>query len=88
MAGLEGSDVTPGRQRWRLPAWIADRLRPAGRVSADEEHVARLLGEAWDAFVRLPIEHPADRRDFEAAIHAAQALVLARAGRRQVNGRS
>lgn len=47
-----------------------------------EEAVLNLLGEAWNAFNRLPVLHPCDQQEFMTAIHAAQNIILARAGLR------
>lgn len=52
----------------------------------DQERAAsEALAAAWNAYLLLPIEHPDDQDEFRRAIHAAQAKVLMRPGRRQVN---
>ena len=57
----------------------------ASRLTDDERAIAILLGKAWDAFLRLPVEHGDDLAEFRHAIHRAQDMVLARPGRRQIN---
>lgn len=47
-----------------------------------ENAVLDKLGEAWNEFVKLEVLHHADREEFMRAIHAAQNIVLARAGLR------
>lgn len=47
-------------------------------LTADEQRVADLLGEAFNLHERLPEIHEADRPEFMTAIHAAQNIVLAR----------
>jgi|TARA_R100000093_G_scaffold14552_2_gene8328 hypothetical protein len=54
-------------------------------LTEQEREVAMRLAAAWDAFCALPVEHPDDIDDFRRAIHAAQAKVLMRPGRRQIN---
>lgn len=57
----------------------------ASGLTDDERAIAILLGKAWDAFLRLPVEHGDDLTEFRHAIHRAQDMVLARPGRRQIN---
>lgn len=57
-------------------------------VTPDEKIVVSKLAEAWDAFHCLPLEHPDDLNEFRAIIHAAQAKILARSGRREINGKA
>jgi len=47
-----------------------------------EAFIARLLGEVWNAYLALPVEHPMEQAEFCAAIHRCQDIVLARSGRR------
>lgn len=47
-----------------------------------EASALELLGQAFLAFQELPEQHPADRREFTSAIHAAQNIVLSRVGYR------
>lgn len=55
------------------------------RLTAQEREVTIKLAAAWDAFCALPVEHPDDTDEFRRAVHAAQAKVLMRPGRRQIN---
>lgn len=55
------------------------------RLTEQEREVAMRLAAAWDTFCALPVEHPDDTDEFRRAIHAAQAKVLMRPGRRQIN---
>lgn len=48
-------------------------------MTADEMAIVEQLGDAWDAYLQLPVLHPSDRVDFMNAIHAAQRIVMARA---------
>ncbi|MPQ83795.1 hypothetical protein F0170_07245 [Pseudomonas sp. MAFF 730085] len=50
-----------------------------------EGFIASLLADAWNEYLKLPIEHPMDRDEFCRAIHVCQDKVLARAGRRAFN---
>ncbi|WP_421057629.1 hypothetical protein [Klebsiella variicola] len=43
-----------------------------------ERDVAQLLGDAWDLYLSLPVEHPNERSEFCQAIHACQSIVLSR----------
>jgi hypothetical protein len=56
-----------------------------GGITPAEAEVALKLAEAWDLFLALPIEHADDVEEFRRAIHSAQAQVLMRPGRRQLN---
>jgi len=47
-----------------------------------EATIARLLGEVWNAYLALSVEHPMEQTEFCAAIHRCQDIVLARSGRR------
>lgn len=47
-------------------------------MNEEEKKVLGLLGEAYMAFARLPVLHPADQGEFVHAVHAAQNIVLAR----------
>jgi hypothetical protein len=40
---------------------------------------------AWNIFVDLPPLHPREREEFMAAIHAAQAIIMARPMQRALN---
>lgn len=52
-----------------------------------EAAIARLLGKVWNAYLALPVEHPLDQQEFCTAIHRCQDMVLARSGRRELNGK-
>lgn len=52
------------------------------RITVDEETVLQLLGEAWNKFIKLPVEHHADKAEMTLAIHAAQNIILSRVGLR------
>lgn len=52
-------------------------------MTNEEVEVLDLLGEAATAFASLPTEHTADLNEFVLAIHAAQNIVLSRAGLRE-----
>ena len=54
-------------------------------LAEDEAAVVQKLAEAWDLFLALPVEHDDDVDEFRRVIHAAQAKVLMRPGRRQLN---
>lgn len=64
------------------PSSESDRPDP---LTAGEETVISRLVDAWNAFLRLPVEHADDCTEFRQLVHAAQDKVLARAGRRWLN---
>jgi hypothetical protein len=49
-------------------------------LTDDEKAAVQLLGDAFNIHQQLPEAHPADRREFAAAVHAAQNIILARPG--------
>lgn len=55
-------------------------------VSDKEEQIALQLGDIWNRYLELPIEHPMEQDEFCRGIHVLQHLVLCRAGRRAING--
>lgn len=55
-------------------------------LTVDEAAVVDLLAQTWNAYLRLPVEHMAEAPEFCRAIHACQDMVLARCGRRALNG--
>lgn len=55
-------------------------------LTEDERAVVDALAAAWNRYVALPIEHQDDQDEFRRAIHAANAKVLMRPGRRQYHG--
>lgn len=54
-------------------------------LTDQERGVVLALAEAWNRYVDLPVEHGDDMDEFRRAIHAAQAKVLMRPGRREIN---
>jgi len=50
-----------------------------------EIEIVDKLGEVWNSFLDLPNEHSIESVDFMDAIHTAQRLIMARAGRRSYN---
>jgi len=54
-------------------------------MTTKEIQVLELLGEAYNKFCELLVIHPRDHAEFTLAIHAAQNIVLARAGLRELN---
>lgn len=57
-------------------------------LSYEERHIVDRLGEIWNLFVALPVEHANDLPEFCRIIHEAQEKVLSRSGRRQMNSLS
>lgn len=55
-------------------------------LTDQERAVVDALAEAWNRYVDLPIEHDDDQDEFRRAIHAANAKVLMRPGRREYRG--
>lgn len=55
-----------------------------GGLTSDEDDVLNALAAAWNAFLRLPIEHPDQQTEFRQAIHAIQSQILARPTRRDL----
>ena len=54
-------------------------------VTPEEREVVSALTRAWNLFLALPVEHQDDVDDFRRAIHVANAKVLMRSGRRELN---
>jgi len=54
-------------------------------ITQDEHKVINHLVDAWNAFLKLPVDHPDSVPDFRHAIHAAQREILSRVGRREMN---
>lgn len=55
-------------------------------MTEDERALVMALAKVWDGFLLLPNEHDDDSGEFRHAIHVAQRMILARAGRREING--
>lgn len=47
-------------------------------LKAEEHRLAQMLGDVWNAYLELPIEHPCEREEFCRAIHACQDMILSR----------
>lgn len=45
------------------------------KLTPEEAHIERLLAQAWNAFIKLPVQHPQDMDEFLSAIHSAQRIV-------------
>lgn len=48
------------------------------QLTDEERAVLDKLAEAWNLFVKLPVQHPMHGQEFAHAIHAAQRLVMSR----------
>ncbi len=53
-------------------------------MTETERDIVVLLGEVWNLFLELPIQHPMDQQEMCAIIHSAQEKVLARPGLRSM----
>lgn len=51
-------------------------------LTQSEAEVAKMLGDVWNAYLNLPVEHPNEKAEFCHAIHACQDMILSRCGRR------
>lgn len=49
-----------------------------GGMTPEEDALLQLLGDAFTAFVKLPVLHPSDRPEFCHHIHTLQNMVAAR----------
>jgi hypothetical protein len=56
-------------------------------MTAAEMALVEQLGHCWNAFLSLPVEHADDTTEFRHGIHALQHMILARPGRREMNGK-
>jgi len=54
------------------------------RITEQERAVHKALGEVWNQFSALPVEHQQDAAEFCHHVHILQRMVSARAGRRQI----
>ena len=52
----------------------------AAELTDQEAKVAQMLGDAWNEYLKLPVEHSMGQSEFCSAIHACQNMVLARCG--------
>lgn len=55
------------------------------QITQHEMQIVEKLSEAWNLFMKLPVEHPMAQDEFCRAIHRCQDMVLARSGLRQMN---
>jgi len=55
-------------------------------LTLHEASILSDLAEAWNRYTLLPDHGPDDVNDFKKAVHDAQRIVLARTGRRQLQG--
>lgn len=56
-------------------------------LTADEKDIVVRLGQVWNQFLLLRDEHADDVPEFRRGIHQLQEKVLARAARREMNGK-
>lgn len=54
-------------------------------MTTEEKKCIMALVEAWNLFIKLPIEHDDDTEDMRRIIHAANAQIFKRVGRREFN---
>lgn len=47
-------------------------------LTEQEQKVLQLTADVWNAFMKLPRQHPDDQTEFRHALHALQRVVLAR----------
>lgn len=57
-------------------------------MTDDEREIVEKLGEVWNLFLKLPVEHPTANLEFSAGIHVLQNHVAARATLRDLNSNS
>lgn len=50
-----------------------------------EENIVKDLGEIWSAFLRLPVQHSDDIRDFRDGVHVLQRIIMSRPVQRELN---
>jgi len=55
-------------------------------MTEQERALVMALAKIWDGFFALPNEHDDDTEEFRRGIHAVQRMILARSGRREING--
>jgi hypothetical protein len=48
------------------------------RLTDQERKVLNLLAEAYNEFIKLPVQHPSHQREFEQGTHVLQQLVMSR----------
>lgn len=52
-------------------------------ITEGELRIVQMLGDVWNEYLKLPLEHPNEQSEFCTAIHACQDKILARTGRRE-----
>lgn len=52
-------------------------------ITEQEAALTQKLGDIWEQYLTLPIEHPMDRAEFCSMIHRCQGKILMRSGRRE-----
>ncbi len=57
-------------------------------MTEQENRIVDLLGEVWNQFLNLPVEHESDVREFQYGIHILQRQVMCRPARRELNKES
>lgn len=55
-------------------------------LTDQERIVVNKLADAWNEFVKLPVERDHDQPEFAHHMHVLQGIVLKRPGRRELNG--
>ena len=54
-------------------------------LTVEEQSVIGALADAWNRFLRLEVVHSCEQREFCAAVHAAQTIIMSRPVQREVN---
>jgi hypothetical protein len=63
-----------------------DSINPESGLTPAEDHVLALVCELWGAWLKLPIQHPDERREVCDAVHVVQNLLCVRMARRAFPG--
>jgi hypothetical protein len=61
---------------------LAPVPEPETGLLPDERRVMDLMDEVWNAWHKLPVQHPDEAADFAAAVHRVQYLLAIRIARR------
>jgi hypothetical protein len=48
------------------------------KLTDQEEKIANMLGDAFNEYLKLPVQHPMETEEFCMAIHVCQNIVLSR----------
>jgi hypothetical protein len=51
-------------------------------LTSEESEVLEYLTDAWNSYIRLPVQHHSDKKEFQEAIHRAQQLIALRIARK------